>query len=173
MRRRSLSLAAALAAVVVFSLSVGPGQAQSYDKVLAACTAAALKHKDEPDPTGFRCDWARLVKGAPGAALTGRFLPARRGSVGAMTIIERPGAPALIAISTVSGRAAHTCTVSVEAARDGDVLVARPPEPKGCVIRVRSAAKRNVVNVAYEGECHLFFCGMGAAFDGDWRLRGK
>ena len=157
-----MTAAAASFGVVVCSIAAAQAPATG---ALAACRAAAADA--EPDPTAFKCDWKTVVRGAPGAALTGRFALIQKGVSGTMTILEG-GGQAMIAISTVEKRSLQTCMVKVEATRGSDdALKATPAEASGCTIRIKSNG-RNTVEVASEG-CQ-FYCGARIGFDGTYRL---
>lgn len=137
----------------------------NYDRALTACRAAAAA-ANEGDPTGFRGDWSTIVRGAPGAALTGRYRGTWRGINSSMTIIEAAG-PAQLAITTVHRRSGHTCTISTTAA--DDTLTAMPASVPGCVIKIASSGK-NRVRVR-ETNCRTFYCGALSSFEGTYRLQ--
>lgn len=152
------------------ALSIEPASAQSnaYERALDRCATAAQKAKSAA-PTVYSCDWRTVVKGAPGAALTGKFAKVGRNPTGTLTILERGGAPAAVGFMTTARPSARTCTVAVDAQRaPNDALEARPAVAPGCVISIRSS-KPNIVSVTTTPACQ-YYCGVGVGFDGDYKL---
>lgn len=141
---------------------------------LKACRAAA--QAADIDPTDFKCDWAAVMRTAQPASWTGRFDIQQRGLDGGMAILDSAQGPILLAISTVARPAGHTCSVQVEAKRDGNALVATSPEDPSCRIRIvrsgaGSAAGSGLVRVSAK-DCRLF-CGMRGAFEGNYKPRSR
>lgn len=163
---RGLIAAAALVAVSAASHMATAGD--PYLDAMAACQEAAAKSED---PTDFECDWKKVVTGAPGSALTGRFKFREPGMSGVMTILEPGFEPAQIGISTVTeSENTPTCTAAFGASRnDNDELAATMDDPSGCEVRIVSILGDNLVKVTSTDACRDF-CGNGAAFDGEWQL---
>jgi hypothetical protein len=142
-----------------------------YLDEIAACQEAA---ENAQDPTDFKCNWKKLVDGAPGGALTGKFSFREEGMTGVMTILEPGDGPASIGITTVTeSENAPTCTAGFGASRnDNDELVATMDDPASCEVRIVSVPGPNIVKVTVTEACSAF-CGMGAAFAGEWQLEAR
>lgn len=168
---RLLTRTAATAAAIATCMATATAQhASPYHAKLDACLKAA-KAAPDYDPTDFKCDWKTVLKGAPGSALTGKFDLKAKGAGGTMTILEHAGGPALVAFQTVSKPQAHTCTAQLTATRgNDDALAARSDDAKECSVRIVSSGP-NLVRVTAKDCSH--FCGAGASFSGDYKLRMK
>ena len=161
---------ACVAAIVFGSALACPANAgATYLEALAACRAAAAKAQD---PTDYPCDWKKIVAGAPGSFLSGKFSFREKGMSGEMTILETGDEPALIGISTVAKSSnSPTCSVALNAARnDKDELVATLDDAEPCEVRIVSVPGPGIVKVTTNAGCSTY-CGMGAAFDGKWQLQ--
>jgi hypothetical protein len=161
-----------VAASAILSIACTFSRADAGDPYLdamAACQEAAGKAED---PTDYKCDWKKVVDGAPGSALTGKFKFREKGMAGDMTILEPGDGPADIGISTVtSNNNAPTCSAALGASRnDNDELVATMDDPADCEVRIVSVPGPNIVKVTATDGCSSF-CGMGAAFAGEWQLQ--
>jgi hypothetical protein len=160
MKRRS-----AIIALLLLVGTAGSVAAQPYPKVLEACRAAAKAA--EPGSTDYRCNWRALVRGAPGAALSGKYALRRAGYTGTMAIIDGGGSIE-VAISSVHASSTHTCSLTATATRGADdALVATTGDAPNCRIRIVSTS-RNVVRVTPTDCSDL--CGVRAVFDGNYRL---
>lgn len=165
----------ALAAPIFIAVLAAAGKAgageTAYLDAMAACRAAA---EDATDPTDFACDWKAVIDGAPGAALTGKYKFREDGMSGEMTILDSGFEPADIGIMTVTeSDNAPTCTARFGASRnDNDELAATMDDPAGCDVRIVSVPGPNIVKVTASEACNAF-CGMGAAFAGEWQLQDK
>lgn len=143
----------------------------AYQDALAACQDAAA---NVDDPTGYACDWKKVVEGAPGSALTGKYTFREQGMSGEMTILEPGDGPADIGITTVTeSDNTPTCSAKLGASRnDNDELSATMDDPAECEVRIVSVPGPNIVKVTATEACS-YFCGMGAAFAGEWQLQSK
>ena len=164
-------IVAVSAAIAVFGSSVTVNAGDAYLDAMAACQEAAA---NASDPTDYKCDWKKVVAGAPGSALTGKYKFREKGMSGEMTILEPGDGPADIGISTVTeSQNAPTCAASFGASRnDNDVLSATMDDPETCEVQVLSVPGPNIVKVTVTDACSSF-CGMGAAFAGEWQLQTK
>lgn len=144
-----------------------------YHDALAACRKAAELSEI---PTEFKCNWKKVVAGAPGSALTGKFKYREHGLAGEMTILEGGDGPVLAAVSTVTNdQNAATCSGDLSGTRnDGDELVLKPidEESSGCEVRIKSIPGPSLVELTATDECSLF-CGVRAGFAGKWQLQTK
>ncbi len=142
-----------------------------YLDAMAACQEAAAKAED---PTDYKCNWKKVVAGAPGSSLTGQYKFREKGMSGEMTILDAGDGPAGIGISTVTNSSnAPTCSAGFGASRnDEDELVATMDEAGDCEIRIKSVPGPNIVKVTASEACSSY-CGMGGAFDGSWQLQTK
>jgi hypothetical protein len=161
-------------AAMAIALVSGNKQAAADDTYLgamAACQEAAISAEH---PTGYKCDWKKVVAGAPGSALTGRFSFREKGMSGEMTILEPGDGPAQVGITTVTeSDKAPTCSAGFGASRnDNDELVATMDDPEKCEVRIVSVPGPNIVKVTATEGCSAF-CGMGAAFSGTWQLEAE
>ena len=155
---------AAVAALGCTAMAATP-----YERALTACRADAMKAftKGVDNPTGYKCNWATLVKGAPGAALTGKFAAQDKLNAGTLTIIEGGDGPALDGIQTTAGKTGRQCTVAASGGRGDDDILNVKATDAGCNIRIKSSGP-NVVSVT-STNCQSQ-CGLGATFDGTYRL---
>lgn len=168
--RLNLRPRTALAATALAMAASSAAAQSSYERALAACRLAASAASTAADPTAFKCDWRTVLRGAPGASLTGRYQPRAGGITGALTIVDLAGGKSQIAASTVHKASANTCTVVASGSRgNDDVLVATAPDAPGCSIRIVSTRTPNVVRVTSSNCSGL--CGVRASFDGEWRLQ--
>lgn len=139
----------------------------TYPTALAACEANAKKAKDSP--TSYACDWRAVVKGAPGFALTGRYQARDKNFSGTLTVIESGLGLALVGIETVFKTSKRQCTVQATGMRGADdVLTVKPLAGSACTIRLISSGP-NIVTLKAD-KCQDQ-CGMGATFEGRFRLK--
>jgi hypothetical protein len=164
-------ISAAFAIVFAFSFVGTAVAGDPYLDAMAACQEAAASAED---PTDYKCDWKKVVEGAPGSALTGRYKFREKGMSGELTILEPGDGPADIGISTVAESSnSPTCSASFGASRnDNDELAATMDDPADCVISIVSVPGPSIVKVKASEGCNSF-CGMGAAFAGEWQLQTK
>jgi hypothetical protein len=164
-------ISAAGAIVYAFSFAGAAIAGDPYLDAMAACQEAAASAED---PTDYKCDWKKVVDGAPGSALTGQYKFHEKGMSGEMTILEPGDGPADIGISTVTeGPNSPTCTASFGASRnDNDELAATMDDPADCVVSIVSVPGPSIVKVTATEACSAF-CGMGAEFSGEWQLQTK
>ena len=161
----------AAAAVLIFGFNRHTNAGDSYLDAMAACQEAAASAEN---PTDYRCDWKKVIDGASGSALTGKFSFREKGMSGEMTILEPGDGPAVIGISTVTDNEnTPTCSSGFGASRnDKDELVATMDDPASCEVRIVSVPGPSIVKVTATEGCSTF-CGMGAAFTGEWQLQTK
>jgi hypothetical protein len=156
--RPSLSL-------VLLACLAGSASAQTpYQRELARCEKAATAAKDAP--ASYRCGWSTLVKGAPGFALTGKYSARIKGYVGTLTVIESGLNPAIVGIQTTQTSNKRQCTVQATGQRVNDVLTVKAGAK--CTIQVVSSGLNEVTLKAQN--CQEW-CGMGATFEGKYRLQ--
>jgi hypothetical protein len=162
---------AVAAIVLTFSFDGLARAGDPYLDAMAACQEAAANAED---PTDYKCDWKKVVDGAPGSALTGKYKFREKGISGEMTILEPGDGPADIGISTVTESPnTPTCSAAFGASRnDNDELVATMDDPADCEVRIVSVPGPSIVKVTASESCSEF-CGMGAAFAGEWQLQTK
>jgi hypothetical protein len=159
-------------AAIALTLICGNRQATAGDPYLDAMAACQEAATSAEDPTDYKCDWKKVVAGAPGSALTGRFSFREEGMSGEMTILEPGDGPADVGITTVTeSDNTPTCSAGFGASRnDNDELVATMDDPENCEVRIVSVPGPNIVKVTATEGCSAF-CGMGAAFAGKWQLK--
>ncbi len=161
------------ATVIVLACCFG-GAANAGDPYLDAMAACQEAAASAEDPTDYKCDWKKVVEGAPGSALTGRYKFREKGMSGEMTVLEPGDGPADIGIMTVTESPnAPTCSASFGASRnDNDELAATMDDPADCEVLIVSVPGPSIVKVTASESCNSF-CGMGASFDGEWQLQTK
>ena len=164
-------IAATSAIFWAFNSGSAANAGDTYLDAMAACQEAAASAEDLTD---YKCDWKKVVEGAPGSALTGRYKFREEGMSGEMTILEPGDGPADIGISTVTESPnAPTCSAGFGASRnDNDELAATMDDPESCEVRIVSVPGPSIVKVTVTEACNSF-CGMGAAFEGEWQLQTK
>jgi hypothetical protein len=155
----------AVVSVAVLALWPASASAQSgYQTELTRCEKAAGAAKDAP--TTFRCNWRTLVAGAPGSALTGRYTARDQHFVGTLTVIESGFGPARVGIQTSMKSSKRQCTLQASGQRINDILTVKAGTK--CTIQVVSSGPNEVTLKAKD--CQEW-CGMGATFEGKFRLQ--
>lgn len=168
--RLFMRVAARMAAILLGGAGVGAAIAgPGYETALEACRVAA---EAAEFPGEFKCDWKTVTRGAPGGALTGKYKSAEEGLEGSMTVLELPEGRVLVSAETVGG-GDHTCSLGIEGKREDDAIVLKPDDVEGCLIRIRSGTKPNIVEVDSNEDCRSYYCGMRADFAGKWKLQSK
>ena len=145
--------------------------ADRYRAALEACQQAA---SSSDDPTGFKCDWKTVLKGAPGSSLSGQYTYREKGFSGEMTILDPVDEPAQIGIFTVAkNQNGSTCSGGFGASRgENDDLVATMDDPENCEIHIVSVPGPAILKVTASEACNAF-CGVSATFAGEWQLIDK
>lgn len=162
MRRFAVAL---VAMVAMTALSAAVRAQSTLPEKIAACRLAAT---NMPAPADFVCDWSAITKGAPGAALVGRYRYRAEGHTGGLAILDIGEGPALVGISTTHERTGHTCILKARGSRKADdALTVTSNDDQACTIRIR-ASGRNEVRVT-ASNCRAA-CGLRAGFEGSYRV---